>query len=447
MLKRRIGRALDKKRFGEDRIQVSCEDLSRVLCFQGKQSDSVVRHGGGDTLEGCVQWSLASGSDNERGWDVLVLCVKNINILITDGREKYHTDHDAEIRYGLSDMAASLHLENCHFSMDNIWETGIKFVPEYYDSDLGESLSFVGNTGACEFSFPDQSDVVFDQNSFAEIVVKRYDDEASKRNGLSLTFKRNKIRKLSLDIPFPFRYPINFRFVGGNEIDDLTWDQIVNRREFDPQGNVVKYDDLQEYNSLRFSFGRSEKIGRRLLDTRYINRYGGRLHDMRDLFVKFKSLAHVRGDKRQENTIDSFVSLIEYAQLLNEKWYRSWQGWQDWLLLGWRGVSSRFFMSWLRPIIWLVGGYLILNSIPFCYLLEKGVSFDFDRYWEFCFLSPIRILFYADCLKDVLGVERYGEVLGGINTGSLNAIGIVRLLWIALCSYAFRNAIKTYGSK
>ncbi len=425
---------------------MSCEELSRVLCFQGVQSEDVTRHGGGSTLEGYVQWSLASGSDNERGWDVLLLCVKNLDILITDGREKHHRDHDAEIRYGLSDMAASLRFENCQFSMDNIWETGIEFVPEFHDSDLGESLCFVRNTGDCEFSFPDHSSVVFDKNDFTHVLVKRSgDNDNNKKKGLSLIFNENRIRRLDLDFHFPCRYPISCYFDGGNEVDILTWDQVVNRREFDPHGNFVKYDVAQEYNLLRMFFGRNEKIGKRLLNTRYVKRYVGRFHDMRDLFVKFKNLAHVRGDIGQENTIASYISLVDYAHVKNDKWYKSWQGWQDWLLLGWRGVSSEFYTSWLRPIIWLVGGYLVLNAVPFLFLWGEGVSFD--GYWEFCFYSPIRILFYADGLMAALGAERYGEVLSGINTAWLNAIGIVRLVWIALCSYAFKNAIRMYGSR
>ena len=396
-------------------------------------------------MEGCVQWSLASGSDNERGYDIIVFSVKNLEILITDCRDKHYTDHDAEIRYGLSDMSASLRFENCHFLWDNIWETGLKFVPGFHDPDIRESLSFVRNTEGCEFSFPDHSSVVFEQNDFTHILVKRNgDNDSKKRKGVSLTFKGNKFKKLDLDFSFPCEYPISCHFVGGNEIDVLTWDQVVNRSKFDHYGNVVKYDDVQEYNSFRIFFGRNEEIGRRLLSTRYVKRYGGRFHDMRDLFVKLKNLAHVRGDIGQENTIASYISLIEYAQVKNDKWYKSWQGWQDWLLLGWRGVSSKFYTSWIRPIIWLVGGYLVLNAIPFLFLWGEGLSFDFDGYLEFCFYSPIRILFYADGLKAVLGEDRYGEVLWGIDKGWLNVIGVVRLVWIALCSYAFKNAIRTY---
>ena len=165
---------------------------------------------------------------------------------------------------------------------------------------------------------------------------------------------------------------------------------------------------------------------------------------MGNLFVRLRNLAHMRGDIGQENIIASYISLVEYAEVKNSEWYKSWRGWQDWLLLGWRWVSSGFYMSWIRPLGWLIGGCLVLNAIPFLFFWGEGLSFDFDGYWEFCFLSPTRIPFYADGLNAVLGEDRYGEVLWGIGKGWLNFIGIVRLVWIALCGYAFKNAIKTY---
>ena len=55
-------------------------------------------------------------------------------------------DHDAEIRYGLPSVSVSLHFENCHFFQSNIDETGIKFVPGFYNPGIEESLSFIRNT-------------------------------------------------------------------------------------------------------------------------------------------------------------------------------------------------------------------------------------------------------------------------------------------------------------
>ena len=443
-----------KKKPVEERKEVSCDELSRVLCFEGVTEESMRKQGWGSALGGYVQWSWADGSDNERGYESIGFSVKNLKIEITDYRDKHYSDHDAEIRYGLSDVSASLRFENCHFFQSNIDETGIKFVPGFYDLGIGESLSFVRNTEGCEFSFPDHSRVVFEQNDFTHILVKRNDSNKSKgvslkfkgnkfsgndkSKGVSLTFKGNKFKKLDLDFPFPCEYPISCHFVGGNEIDVLTWDQVVNRREFDPHGNVVKYDDVQEYNLFRIFFGRNEKIGRRLLNTRYVKRYGGRFHDMRDLFVKLKNLAHVRGDIGQENTIASYISLVEYAQVKNDKWYKSWQGWQDWLLMWWRWRSSKFYTSWLRPFGWLVVGYVVLNLIPMIWIGD----YSWREWLEFSVLSPAKIPSFADSLETILGTK-----MTGFDKIGLHVMGIVRLIWIALCGYAFRNAIRTYLSR
>ena len=174
---------------------------------------------------------------------------------------------------------------------------------------------------------------------------------------------------------------------------------------------------------------------------------------MRDLFVRLRNLAHMRGDIDQENTIASYISLVEYAGVKNSKWYKSWRGWQNRILLGWRWLSSGFYMSWVRPIIWLLLGYLILNLIPFIWAVLDGiieVSWENLKKWlNFCVYTPAKIFFYADSLKDVLGDYTYTilerEFLLG--EAGLNIIGVLRLVWIWLCGAAFRNAIKTYSSR
>ena len=69
MLKRLFGRMSPKKIDPvEKRKRVSCDELSRVLCFEGVQKSERTQSGG-SALEGCVKWSLASGSDNERVYE------------------------------------------------------------------------------------------------------------------------------------------------------------------------------------------------------------------------------------------------------------------------------------------------------------------------------------------------------------------------------------------
>ncbi len=431
------------------RKEVPCDELSRALSDElSRILSKQVIPGEGSVLEGYVRWSLASGSNNERGWDVVVLHIKNLDIEITDSRDESCSNHEVEIRYGVSNMSASLHFDSCRFFKSNIGETGIKFIPEFDDPYIGESLSFARSTGNCSFSFPGRSSVVFEKNNFSHVTIKSNDID--KRKWISLEFKENRFMELNLDFPFPFRYPISCRFIGGNEVNVLKWDQMVNRRKFDHHGDVVKYDDVQEYTLLSISFDRNEKIGWRLLDTCYVRTYVGEFYYMKDLFVRLKNLAHMRNDIDQENTIASYISLVEYAEVKNSKWYKSWRGLQNWLLLGWRWTSSRFYMSWIRPISLLLLGYFIINSIPLIWARFGGMrEVSWETYLNFCTYTPAKIFFYADSLKDVLDNCTYTIIEREFLLGEvgLNIIGIFRLVWIWLCGAAFRNAIKTYSSK
>ena len=432
------------------RKKVSCDELSRILCFEGIE-ESARTQGGGDALEGCIQWSSATGFDDKGGWDFIVFYLKNIEIEVTDNRERSHYNDEVEIRYGLSDIPGILHFENCHFLMSgNIDETGINFVPKFDDFYPRESFCFIGNTytGRCSFSFPSWSSVVFNKNHFTDIIIKINDSNETKC--ISLEFKGNRFRELNLDFPFPFEHPINCHFVGDNKIDILKWNQLVDRREGGHIGKVVKYDDVHEYNLLNISFERSEKIGWGWLNTRNVKKYIEILRDMKNLFVRLKNLAHVRGDIGQENIIASYISIIEYAGVKNSKWYKSWRGWQDWLLLGWRWMSSRFYTSWIRPISLLLLGYFVLNSIPFIWAeFDKIKEVSCGKYWNFCVYTPAKIFLYADNLREILGDCAYANLKSEFLFGEvgLRMIGIFRLIWIWLCGAAFRNAIKTYSSR
>ena len=268
---------------------------------------------------------------------------------------------------------------------------------------------------------------------------------------MSLIFEKNKFKELNLDFSFPCKHPINCHFINGNEINILTWNQATNRKQFSSRHKAVDYDDIQGYSLFKTFFSRNEKIGRKLLNVHYVKHSVSefKFYDMRDLFIKLKNLTRARGDTGQENIITSYISLIEYAQVKNDNWYKSWQGWQDWLLLWWRGLSSNFYMSWLRPIIWLIIGYSGFSIIPFLFLnFDKYGEFCwFSKYGEFWLYSPAKLPFYIDNLKIVLGENKYKEVLNRINEGWLSLISTLRLAWITLCAYAFKNAIGIYKLK
>ena len=150
----------------------------------------------------------------------------------------------------------------------------------------------------------------------------------------------------------------------------------------------------------------------------------------------------------QMSIIASYIMLIEYAQIKYdfkyEGWYRCYSEWQNWILLGWRKISSNFYMSWLRPTIFLIGGFLCFNLAPFLILWLHGLRFDYIGYWEFCLASPTTIPFYATTLETILGKDRYGELLWLVIEVWLDFLGILRILWMTLWGYALKNVLRAY---
>ena len=190
--------------------------------------------------------------------------------------------------------------------------------------------------------------------------------------------------------------------------------------------------DVALYRNIAMFFGPKEKI-------EWQDSYNPYL--ARDLFRKLKHIAHARSDTGQEVILSNYISRIEYQIMRRErigKWYKNLRWYRNWsgrLLMWWRRWSSDFYSSWARPFGWLVGGYLVLNLIPMVWVGD----YSWREGLEFSVLSPAKIPFYADSLETVLGTK-----MTGFNKIGLHVMGIFRLIWIALCGYAFRNAIRTY---
>ena len=139
-----------------EKRKISCDELSHILCFRKTGLEYVSKHGEGNLLERYIRWEWTSGSDNEKGYDIIEISIKNLEISITDNLPRIrHEDHNIEIEYGTSDLevSVSLHFKNCHFQIKDISKTCIKFIPEFYNSNLGELFHFTENTGECEFFF------------------------------------------------------------------------------------------------------------------------------------------------------------------------------------------------------------------------------------------------------------------------------------------------------
>ena len=424
------------------------DELSRYLNFE---DDGVWGNGsksGGSSLDGCIKWSRGDGCSGSS----VSIHIRNLEI-------ELDSDGEVEIRYGrgLKVDHVDLYFENCFFTKGHIWPTGMKFIPEFEpeferveensvdcpsylkgppnrDPDFEEHHFIfsknIASEGCCSFSFPRQSKVDFRQNDFKNIFVRRYEgEEQSGKDGVSLNFMGNKFGKLELDFSFPFEYPVKCDFFG-NEIDVLSWAQMVNRRKSDAHTDVVRsvrYDDVQEYNWLDIYFGWNKIISGR------------------DLFVLLRKLAIERKDIKQEKIIDSHIDMVDYINAKKSKW--SWRRGirinEERIRLGWSWWSSRFYMSWLRPLVLLIGGYLILNAVSILWV-DGYPGWDWSEWgefgleWlEFSVLSPKAIYDYVKSLEGVLDTQ-----VGRGDRIILDVVGWLRWIWIILCGFAFGNAIK-----
>ena len=424
VLKRLFGRSGEKKK----RKEVTCDELSRILNFEGVDEKEFKHKSSGSFKDGRVKWFFASGHDNIRGgFETINIHIRNLEIVLES--DTMSDELELEIRYGSvwnnKVNSVDLHFENCCFHICDVFVIGIKFIPEFEDTFgdpylvnypyRGKRFTFSKNIAdnGCSFSFPGYSDVTFRQNDFEDIAVRRNDGEEKKE--VILDFIGNKFGRLNLDFSFPFEYPVSCNFFG-NEIDFLDWDQMVNRRKFDGDNNVVRYDDVQEYSLLRIFFGRNKIIS-----------------GNRDLFVMLKKLALERKDSPQEKIIDSFIFMISYTWVKKSKWYKTLGEVEERFRLEWCWRSSRFYMSWLWPLGLLIGGYAIFNAIPMLWV----DGYSWWKWLEFSMLSPKAIYDYVGSLETVLETEvTQGDKIG------LGAMEWGRWIWITLCVFAFGNAIK-----
>ncbi len=272
-----------------------------------------------------------------------------------------------------------------------------------------------------EFCFPKGSYVFFSQNDCGNCVVHHNDYEKWKvGEGLSFEFDGNKFGSLRLNCVIN-----DCRFIGCNKIEDLFMENIIPCR-LDNIHRDIDLNDLQK----TIYFGRSEKIDPNGKNPFYT----------RKLFVKLKDLAAKKNDVSQVNIFSSYLSKIEYAIVKKEKWYKKWQ---DRILMGWQCWSSDFYTSYTRPVILLIVGYSALNFLPFLWI----ENFSWYDWLKFSIRNPTKIVFYSEELKTVLGVTEYETLSTKLNKIWLDFIGLLQIIWLALCGYAFRNAIRTYFSK
>ena len=237
----------------------------------------------------------------------------------------------------------------------------------------------------------------------------------SRRSGLhSLSLLGNKgIDNLELRC-----HATSYDFRGINHISHLRFEELE--------------DDFQDRSDFDIYLGAREKI-----DLENHNS----LHHRR-LFVKLRELASSKQDTRLMNTLDKQIDRIEYFLTKEQKVSirTDWRGWveylQDRTLYEWRRLSSDFYRSWLRPLIFFIAGYLILNAFP-CIWMEQFTM----HHWLAFSLRPInRMPFYTAELQEMLTTEYQGLQTGVIV--KLRLIGFIQVIWVALWGFAFGKAVK-----
>lgn len=226
--------------------------------------------------------------------------------------------------------------------------------------------------------------------------------------------------------------------LGNKGIDELTLRCHASR--YDIRGiNHIRHlsleeleTDLQDHQDFDIYFGAREKIDLVNSDS---------LHHRR-LFVALRKAASDKQDSRLMNTLDKQIDRIEYYLTKEQKvsFLKDMRGWgeylQDILLYGWRSWSSDFYRSWFKPLLLLVVGYAVCNAFPFIWI-EQFTALD----WLSFSLRPInKMPFFAAELQDMFKAEY--QNLPPASKIWLRLIGLLQLIWIAMCGFAFSRSVK-----
>lgn len=356
------------------------------------------------------------------------------------------------------------HFENCRFhspspNMNSLvfdWFGSFRFYKSLFD--FGDSRAM----RAWTLAFVDGSRVLLQGNDFknSSLQVCHFESEKDPETqelvweGIRAKFVKDssyyatKIReKYSLPDSAHLQMPnLGFRRFGLHSLSLLGNKGISNLELrchatiYDFRGinhvNCLKFEELEDNCQDRPDFdiylGAREKI-----DLENHNS----LHHRR-LFVKLREIASSKQDTRLMNTLDKQIDRIEYFLTKEQKVSirADWSGWveylQDRTLYEWRRLSSDFYRSWLRPLIFFVVGYLILNAFP-CIWMEQFTM----HHWLAFSLRPInRMPFYTAELQEMLTAE-YRSLQAGVIV-MLRFIGFIQVIWVALWGFAFGKAVK-----
>ena len=162
----------------------------------------------------------------------------------------------------------------------------------------------------------------------------------------------------------------------------------------------------------------------------------------RKLFTSMRQFAALNHDTRQLNVLDKQLERIEYHLNKDQDTpsvleFRIWiEYWQDRLLYAWRRWSSNFYRSWIRPLLMIVFGYMLLNAVPILFI----DTFSFSHWIEFT-LRPIgEIAGYETSLRNIVG-SGYQNISSSRQI-ALKIVGLIEVIWIAMWSFSFARSIR-----
>ena len=316
------------------------------------------------------------------------------------------------------------HFEYCNFipSKPNSrianfpWRGNFRF----YKNVFG--FESTGIIGFCLLNFQNRSRILFQGNDFQgnDIYTQCLSSKGDKSNtdevcsGLGhISFIGNKgIKILNIQDGYSNVALTGTNIVGGLRIDSISDD------EYDTKPSIY--------------LGPRETI-----DSGYHYCF---LH--RNLFLSMKRIASLNYDTRQLNVLDKQLERIEYYMNKEQcspsltDWRVCMEYWQDRILYGWKRWSANFSKSWIRPLICLVGGYLLFNAVPVCFI----DSFTASNWVEFTLRPLSRIAEYEELLHEIVGNEHYDVSL--FQQSVFRIVGLFEVIWIAMWSFAFAKAIK-----
>ena len=230
----------------------------------------------------------------------------------------------------------------------------------------------------------------------------------------------------------------NLSLLGNKGIDHLYLDCHAANYDFRGMNSVNRLSFAELWTDTYVAIDSGFYLGsREKIDPEYQNP-----HYHRRLFLKLREAANRRQDSKTANNLDKLIERIDYFLMKEQRisFGADRNGWveycQDRILYEWRRLSSDFYTSWFRPLIWFIVGYFALNAFPFV-LMEH---FTWHHWIEFS-LRPInRMPFYTAELQEMLKVEYQSLSHGAIVL--LRLMGFIQVIWIALWGFAFGRAVK-----